>query len=192
VDLLETLALKGTCSWQTDKSWSTEGPCRSCYADRVTRAVLVCGTLVYLSCSGVSGTLERRCPDDATELQELQTGLSYQDCDRIVAGCEAEADAGLSTEQALGCFSDAWSSCTPSVLRQLARSDDAPEQYYFIEPDGQGGCRIAVVDERQTDDHDRELSRRLCRSFRVSETCPFVETLECDAQTALCRGSLRP
>jgi hypothetical protein len=141
-----------------------------------------------LACvSELSGTVERRCPASPAALHEERTGLTYASCGPL----EPAADCAVSAEQAaaLDCFAAALATCSPARLDvRIANDEGFVENYDFVEPDGQGGCRIAVLIDDRTDPfaHEPGVFEQLCDDPVLGDACSVVAGGACSEPKRLC------
>jgi hypothetical protein len=137
--------------------------------------------------SELSGTVERRCPASPVALHEERTGLSYASCGAL----EPAADCSVTAEQAdaLDCFAAALATCNPARLDVRIPNDaGAVQNFDFVEPDGQGGCRIAVLIDDRADPYAREpgVFEELCENPVLGDACSVVAGGTCSEPVRLC------
>ena len=142
--------------------------------------------------SELSGTVERRCPASPVELHEERTGLTYALCGAL----EPAQDCSITAEQAaaLDCFAAALAACRPGRLDVRVRNDEGiVENFDFVEPNGVGGCRVAVLIDDRADPFTREpgVSEVLCDNPVLGDACSVVAGGTCSEPTRLCVAARR-
>jgi hypothetical protein len=147
-----------------------------------------------LACvSELSGTVERRCPASPAALHEERTGLTYASCGAL----EPAADCFVSAEQAAAfdCFAAALATCSPARLDVRISNDEGGivENFDFVEPDGQGGCRVAVLIDDRADPFAREpgVFEQLCDDPVLGDACSVVAGGTCSEPMRLCVAGTR-
>jgi len=155
-------------------------------------AVALAIPAALLACvSELSGTVERRCPASPVALHEERTGITYASCGAL----EPAADCSVSAEQAaaLDCFTAALAACSPARLDvRIANEEGVVENFDFVEPNGDGGCRIAVLIDDRGDPFAREpgVFEQLCDPV-IADACSVVARDTCSEPTRLCVAARR-